>query len=201
MNEQERLTRSARLTERAATFREQVEESVLPLFIKDERQRPSRCGSCVLFSLGENHFILSASHVIRPIAQQRIYAGLAGQFAEVLGQTRFFTTDNVADPFDLALVALPTSSMSEFSGGVFLSLDDTDRTDQANYENLHESQYLVFGFSESKSQVRVDGQTRQILQRGLTITVPPAPLSAYSAPFDRSAHLLLDYDQEDVMMV
>ena len=59
-------------------FKSEYGGCVRPLFHEDyDRNRPAPFGSCVLFRIGDEHFILSAAHVLDWLSTSVVYLGNA----------------------------------------------------------------------------------------------------------------------------
>src|SRR5665213_2603828 len=64
----------ARRSEERRGLAERLQESVTPLFIADDRGRPTGIGTCVLVSLNSEFFAFTAAHVIRDAGSSRLWA-------------------------------------------------------------------------------------------------------------------------------
>src|SRR5665213_577114 len=114
-------------------------KAVHPIFIKTPHY-PEQVGSCVLFSLGENVFILSAAHVLGSRMSQPIYIPDGSAFYQVPA-TGPFSADwksgtNANDPID-AVALLLKGEVPESIRTACLTLADLDLESPGDERNFH----------------------------------------------------------------
>jgi hypothetical protein len=63
---------------------ERLQESVVPLFIDDDKGHPDRIGSCVLVQLDGEFFAFTAAHVIRDVGSSHLWAPSEGKGGKLL---------------------------------------------------------------------------------------------------------------------
>jgi hypothetical protein len=171
---------------------------VLPLFVPDGN-RPKRLGCCVLVQLFGVHFVVTAEHVLRGTSDQPLFAGRAGHnLIPMIGFTGYFPTSRGAEHLDIAVMPLTESDLARFGGLWFVpevAVEDDIGPHAPN--SVHD--YIVYGYPESNSQVRVERQRRNVKQFSFTVhtTLAKADIS-FREGIDPEAHLALEFDRENV---
>src|SRR5437773_2298444 len=74
-------------------FKSEYGGCVRPLFHEDyDRNRPAPFGSCVLFRIGDEHFLLSAAHVLDWLPTSVVYLGNGTEMIQ-LEAGKLFTSE------------------------------------------------------------------------------------------------------------
>ncbi len=200
----------ARLAEAAAQraeerrrLAERLQESVVPLFIDDERGRPGRIGSCVLVRLDSDYYAFTAAHVLRDVGSSRLSAPPAGRGGELLPlppSTAWLTPPGGSNDLDVGVLVLPASALGDFARRVFLTGREIDQDDQPDAAGFASS-YFVLGYSASRTQVKVSHERRQIDQKSFHCMTSPVDAAEYLLEdVLQSDHLLLDFDHKDIVI-
>jgi len=118
--------------ERAFQAATPLEESVCPIYaIVDGDRLPTHIGSCVILSIGDHVFLLSAAHVFEPIGQfavlvgkgQQLHSLVGDRFSSARGPSNSHSDDNIDAavfhiledvPPEIRSAALPLSSIDLF---------------------------------------------------------------------------------------
>ena len=101
---------------------------------------------------------------------------------------------------DVAVLVLPANNLRPFQQRVFLADTEIDQDDQPDAGGPFVF-YLVFGYSASRTQVKVSPADRKIEQKSLH--VPSSPVSAgeyLQEEVSQSDHLLLNYDHKEIVI-
>jgi len=182
--------------ERGQKLAECLGQSVLPVFIEDERGRPERLGSCVLARVDSNFYAFTAGHVLQAAGSSRLWASPGGRGKlTLLPCVIGYHTSQTA--LDVGILPLRRRALGPFEQCVFLAgseLDEDDRPDDRGFSAF----YFVIGYPASRSQVKVSHETYHIHQISFQLTTSPPTVDSYlHEALPQSDYLLLDFDQKD----
>lgn len=193
----------ARRAEEQQRLAERLQESVVPLFMDDDRGRPDRLGSCVLVRLDSDYYAFTAAHVLRDVGSSRLSAPSTGRGGDLLplpASTAWLSPTSIDNDLDVGVLALPASALEAFERRVFLTgreIDQADQPDDAGFA----SSYFVLGYSASRTQVKISHERRQVDQRSFHCMTSPVDAAEYVREnMLQSDHLLLDFDHKDIVV-
>lgn len=141
-----------------------------PIYAQAENRRLEAVGTGIFFAYRDRRFVLSASHVLMRLKEERL---LIGGKRLVLLNGRFFTMSH--DDIDLAFVPLNDEQCGAMSDALFLTADDVE-TSAHPETKLDGHRFYIVGFRADDNQ-----------PEGVPTTVDSS-LSSYlaqAAPADR----------------
>src|ERR1700730_7831496 len=115
---------AARRAEEKRQVAERLQESVLPLFIHDDRGRPTLLGSCVLVRRDSNYYALTAAHVLRDAGSAQLWApprGKGEKFLRLPWSAAYLTPAAFSHDLDVGVLALPACAPGALDQGAFLN--------------------------------------------------------------------------------
>lgn len=182
----------ARRTTRAVT---KLLPAVGPVFVPDRRGEPEVIGSAVFLRVGPSHFVITAAHVTDRAGGQ-VYVGgesrivgISGQYSRTLGSGA-----GSADPFDLAVLPLRDSEISELRDCRFLNLEDCEIGERAIVGRPGSSKYLLLGYPFSKQKGLRDDT---VLLDSMKLLAEACPDSEYTRFGKNPAgHLMIGFDKK-----
>jgi hypothetical protein len=191
---------AATTAEHGRKLAQRLGQSVLPLFIEDERGRPDRLGSCVLVRVDSNFYAFTAGHVLQGARHSRLWAspGPKGKLLPLPCDIGY-QTPPTEGPYDLDVGILPlrAGALGAFKQCVFLTGPEIDEDDRPDDRGLA-AYYFVFGYPASRSQVKVSSEARRIQQISFQLTTSPPTAEAYlRESLPQSDYLMLDFDHKD----
>ena len=179
-----------------------LRESVVPLFIGNDRGYPERIGSCVLARLDAEFFAFTAAHVIRASSGAPLFApseGCGGKLLPLPPCTAHLSPSDCAEDLDVAVLPLAPDRLGCFQRRVFLS-GEIDQRDQPD-EHDRSAFYFVMGYSASRTQVRVNRTQRRIHQRSFHCRTNPICAAEYvQERLSQADHIALDFDHEEIVI-
>jgi hypothetical protein len=191
----------ARSAEEQQQLAERLQESVLPLFVHDDRGCPSLLGSCVLVRLDSDYYAFTAAHVLRDAGSAQLWAPPRGKGEKLLRlqwSAAYLTPAAVSHDLDVGVLALPASALGAFEQRVFLNGLGVDEDDQPDDGGLT-SFYFVLGYPASRTQVKVSHQTRLINVKSFSSTTSAVAAGEYlQESLLQSDYLLLNFDHKDI---
>ena len=183
-------------------FKSKYGGCVRPLFHEDyDRNRPAPFGSCVLFRFGDQHFILSAAHVLDWLHTSVVYLGNATEMVQ-LESGNLFTSEippggsREDDPIDIGVFPLTKKVWSQLSGDDFLEIVDIDVNEKAEDPRRF---YIGLGFP-------IEGAIYGYLEPYLkfpgisTMGMSKPEMFAELKEFSPLTHILVGYDH-DLMVI
>ena len=194
---------SARKVEEERRLAERLQESVVPLFISESDGHPDRVGSCVLVRVDSDLFAFTAAHVIDAIGSARVLApseGRGGVLLPLPQCTAHLSPSRCDNDLDVAVLALPSHGLGPFERRVFLSGAEIDHNDEPDDRGIA-SFYVVFGYSASRTQLKVARGERQILQQSFRCSTNPVDLAEYlQEEISQADHIALDFDHKEIVV-
>jgi len=158
---------AARKEEERQRLAERLQESVVPLYVRDDRGRPSVIGSCVLVRLDSGFFAFTAAHVIRDAGSSRLWApseGTGGKLSPLPECTAHLSPSTKNNDLDVGVIVLPASALGAFAQRVFLTGAEIDQEDQPD-DTGPAAFYFVLGYPASWARVKVPNAARHIDQK------------------------------------
>jgi hypothetical protein len=150
-----------RFSDDAAPETVSVIRSVLPVFTESER--PERVGSCVLATINEFPFIVTAAHVLHELKRldRRPAVAVGGQ----LHGPQFGTHPD--DRMDVGLIPIRPKVAAIFveHGARFLDgdlIDEVEKADGLDVGHMLTNRYFIVGFPASNSQTRIHHGAKKI---------------------------------------
>jgi hypothetical protein len=182
-----------------------LSRSVLTLCVYDLRGRPVRVGSCILLRVDGRLFVVTAGHVVLQTRDVHVYIGFPGTTLQrvptLVRHASCVTGEPEVDELDLGLMPLQASKIDGFSSAVFLDVDSVDVDHVPDMQRQPAADYLVYGYSAARSQVKVDHRARVLHQTSFQLATSAAQMDKYSEEkIDPRNHLLLDHDRKDVLV-
>jgi hypothetical protein len=182
---------------------ERLQQSVVPLFIGDDRGQPGGIGSCVLVRLDSDFFAFTAAHVIRDAGSSRLWASSEGKGGKLLPlpQCRaHLSPSRNHNDLDVGVLVLAARDLGAIQQRAFLTGAEIDQNDQPDDGGLA-SFYIVLGYPASRTQMKVSNATRQIDQKSFhCITHPVAPAEYIQEEMPQSDHILLAFDHKEIVI-
>lgn len=192
----------AQSVERGRLLANRFARSVLPLFIPDDAGRPARLGSCVLVMVDGHPFAFTAGHAIMEAGDSLLHVGTGpkGKLRPLPCPKGFRSPEPKGGlDFDVGILPLSKSRLAPFSAWSFFRASDVDENDRPNHLAFGQNSYFVFGYSASRSQVKVHHQRRHIDQSTFQFTGLPEPPATYIRESrDPAMHLILEFDHTDI---
>jgi hypothetical protein len=112
----------------------------------------------------------------------------------------FYTTDD-PDALDVAVTPLSPEQQStlQTQGLVFIPESRFDLDIDASQEPAQGNDYVVFGYSQSNSQFRIDRLVRKnIKQKSFTLHTGAAKAESTLSDIDFVSHLVLEFDRKQI---
>jgi hypothetical protein len=194
---------AARGAEERQQLAERLQQSVVPLFIGDDKGRPGGIGSCVLVRLGSDFFAFTAAHVIRDAGSSRLWApseGKGGKLLPLPQCTAYLSSSSNRDDLDVGVLVLPARELGAFQQRVFLTGTEIDQDDLSDDGGIA-SFYFVLGYPASRIQVKVSNAARHIDQKSFHCTTSPVAVAEYlQEEMSQSDHILLDFDHKETVI-
>lgn len=182
---------------------ERLQESVVPLYILDDKKRPCVIGSCVLVRLDSGFFAFTAAHVIRAAGSSPLWAppeGKGGKLLPLPQCNAHLSPARDHNDLDVGVLVLPADALGAFAQHVFLTgaeIDQEDKPDDAGAAAF----YLMLGYPASNRQVKVSKVTRRIDQKSFHCATYPVTSAEYlQEDISQSDHILLDFDHEEIVV-
>jgi hypothetical protein len=192
---------AARDAETRRQLIDRLRQSVLPLFIDDERGRPERIGSCVLVCLDSFHYVFTAAHVIRDAGASTLWVPAAEG-----SRTRLILPRSAAgmtpegNPLDIGLFLLPPRFVNVFERRVFLYSQAIDQGDIRDDRSLI-SYYFVLGYPASRTQVKISHERSEIRQKLFHLRTAPVEAAEYiQQGLPQPDYILLDFDHKEILI-
>ncbi len=193
---------SARKSKERLLLAERLQESVVPLFIRDRSGQPDRIGSCVLVRLDSQFCAFTAAHVIRDAGSATLLApseGKGGKLLPLPPYTAHLNSSGRDDDLDVGVIVLPTHQLGPFAKHVFLADTEIDQDDRSDDQNL-KSFYFVLGYSASRTQVKISRTERRIHQQSFHCATGPVDAAEYlQERMSQADHVLLDFDHKEIV--
>jgi|SRR5882757_6972198 len=194
---------SARQSEKQRLLAERLQESVVPLFIRNRSEQPRRIGSCVFVRLDSRFYAFTAAHVIRDAGSAMLLAPSEGKGGKLLPLPRCTAYMNSSrddnDP-DIGVLALPAHRLGPFQQHVFLADTEIDWDDLRDEQGL-QSFYFVLGYSASRTQVKVSKVERRIHQQSFHCATQPVDTAEYlQERVSKADRILLDFDHKEIVV-
>jgi hypothetical protein len=149
---------AAETVRRKFELAERLKQTVLPLYLQDERERPWPFASCVLAKVEGRLYAFTAGHVLeKVVAPLTLWApALNGKLELVPCSAGFIKrSKNPLRDLDMGLLALHASSLGPFGGYMFLDETEIDEAENATYGFLRNF-YMVMGYPASAGWSKVN---------------------------------------------
>jgi hypothetical protein len=183
---------------------EVLARSVIPLSVYNANRRPEHVATGILLLVDGHHFLITAGHAVFQTRDQHLFAGFAGiKLQPVPALARQASRVNVleVDDLDIGLMPLPTSKLGEFSRGAFLDEKSLNADEFPDPRRERAPDYLVYGYSAGRSQVKVDHRDKILHQISFHLRTYASPMSSYAEQkLNPRRHLLLNHDPKDVLI-
>ena len=193
---------SARKAKEQLFLAERLQESVVPLFIGDNRGQPDRIGSCVLVRVDSDFFAFTAAHVIRDAAAARFFAPSGGRGGKLLPLppcSAYLSPQGSHNDLDIGILRLQARQLGPFHERIFLADTEIDENDRLDGQGLA-SFYFILGYSASRTQVNVSRTRHHIDQRSFhCCTNLVEPDEYLHEGMSEADHLLLDFDHKAIV--
>jgi hypothetical protein len=175
-----------------------LSRSVITLSICNERRRPEHIATGILLRIDGRHFLATAGHAVIQTRDQHLWAGFAGiKLQRVPALVRQASRINIlqVDDLDIGLLPLPESQLGEFARADFIDLDSLDLNHLPDCQEERQPDYVVYGYSAGRSQVRVDHKAKILHQTSFHLRTYASPRAAYAREqLNPQQHLLLNHD-------
>lgn len=196
--EAERLA-VARITEKSANILRWTKLAVRPLFVPNVDGEPVHIGSCVLLRIHDVCFAVTAGHVLdNAPGNVSLYIGSPSTMIEA-GGDRFYTDppfgDRALDRIDVGFVRLTAAAVARLTECQFLTIDQIDVDDLADYQPVYGTKYLAMGYPHDLAEVASTGTSYKA--RLVPWTGNPRGLKAFPEfAFYESSHVMLEFDPD-----
>lgn len=192
----------ARSRERGRILAERFQQSVLPLFIHDDRGRPRRIGSCALVSVDGCHFAFTAGHVVADADRLYLPGGPHRKLFPIPCGVCFRTRTEPNIDLDIGVFPLySTDSDLLLADYKFLAADEIDDADVPSSPAFGQNSLFLFGYSASRSQVKISHEHLHIDQRSFQLTTLPALPDVWQRErINPDVHVALDFDRKAVVV-
>ena len=159
-----------------------------PIYAQADSGALEAVGTGIFFIHHDGHFVLSATHVLRRMRDERL---LIGDTHLVPLNGRFFTAPN--DDIDLGFVALNDEQFEAVRGARFLSADDVNVSDRPELDPDGHRFYVV-GFRADMNAP--DGVPTRVESAGAAYLAHAAPDEKYrEVGMSVEHHLVLAFDR------
>jgi hypothetical protein len=180
---------------------ESLNQTVLPVFIDDEKGRPEHWGSCVLVRLDGRHYAFTAGHVVKAVGSSHLWAAAENGKVEPLPYAKLYRRgadgDELGD-IDMGIVPLKSGSLGPFARCRFL--DDVDAEDKVEHR-WSVNFYFVTGYPVSRSQSRIDHRSKRIDVKLFHLATNPPRGDPYEKELlSRAEHLVMEFDHKDTVV-
>ncbi len=195
------LKNSAAVTaKRKKDLAERLTQTVLPLFLQDEKERPWPFASCVLARVEGHFYAFTAGHVLESVGSLSLWAPARTGKLELLPCSTGFITrsKNPLEDLDIGLIPLHAASLGPFDGYAFLDETEIDKEGNATYAFLRNF-YMVMGYPASPGQSKVNHPARKLNPRSFQLDTNPPLADLYEQEkLDKSIHILVEFDRNDI---
>ena len=180
---------------------ETLTQTVLPVFVHDERGRPSHLGSCVFVGLDGRHYAFTAGHVIKDAQSTHLWAAAGNGKLEPLPYITHFSSqaeDGELGDIEIGIVPLKSGSLGPFGEYRFLvDVDETGQVEHRWFENF----YFVMGYPASRNQSDTNHRRQKIHVKSFHLATNPPPGDPYQKEkLSRTGHLLVEFDRKDTVV-
>jgi len=208
--EQQGVDLQALLNEAAARKEEErqrlagrLQESIVPLYLRDVRGQPCAIGTCVLVSMDSGFFAFTAAHVIRDAGSSRLWApseGTGGKLLPLPQCTAHLRSSRNNNDLDVGVIALPAGVLGAFAKRVFLTGAEIDQEDQSD-DAGPAAFYFVLGYPASWARVKVPNSSRHIDQKSFHFATSCVASAEYiQEEVSQLDHVLLDFDHKEIVV-
>ena len=166
---------AARGAEEQRHLAERLQQSVVPLFIGDDKRRPGVVGTCVLVRLDSDFSAFTAAHVIRDAGSSQLWAppgGKGGKLLPLPQCTAYLSSPSNRNDLDVGVLVLPARELGAFQQRVFLTGAEVDQDDLPDDGGIA-SFYFVLGYPASRTQVKVSSPARHIDHKSFHCAIYP----------------------------
>ena len=189
------------MAERSNAILSWTAPAIRPLFVPNEEGAPVHIGSGVLLRVHDTCFIVTAGHVLDAApGDVLLYVGTPRQLVEAPGE-RFYTKPPLgfrsSDRIDVGFVPLERSTVAEMSDCRFLSTDEIDVDDLADYKPVFGSKYLAMGYPHML--VTLPKERNTFAARLISWTGKPRTVATFpELKLLEASHVMLDFDAERI---
>jgi hypothetical protein len=192
---------AAATAKRKLELAERLKQTVLPLYLQDEKARPWPFASCVLGKVEGRFYAFTAGHVLeKVVAPLTLWApALNGKLELVPCSTGFVKRNkNPVRDLDIGLIPLHASSLGPFAGYTFLEKTEIDDAENATYAFLRNF-YMGMGYPCSARQSKVNYPALKLNPKSFQLHTNPPYKDLYEQEkFDKTRHVLVDFDRDDI---
>jgi hypothetical protein len=180
---------------RGVSVREEFGASVRQLFAVTDHGTPDPVGSCVLFSVGGRHFVLTASHVLNHNIESSLYVGGLTDLVLLEGETQRTEAKNSppVDSFDIAVVELGPELVNSLGNVKFLTSSDLDPNDVADGRQI----YVALGFPWRKTAK--DLSARRVRSPMMSVTALSDADLFETLDVPEHTHVVIPFDRNNMM--
>ncbi len=194
---------AARKAEERRQLAERLQQSVVPLYIGDDKGRPGVIGSCVLVRLDSVFFAFTAAHVIQDVGSSPLWAppeGKGEKLSPLPQCVAYLSPSRKDNDLDVGVLVLPAGALGAFAHRVFLTGAEIDQEDQPD-DTGPAAFYFVLGYPASRTQVKVSKATRHIDQKSFHCATSCVAAAEYlHEGMSQSDHVLLDFDHKEIVI-
>jgi hypothetical protein len=163
---------------------------VRPAYIMDQSGKPVRIGSLTLITLGDQHFALTAGHVLEALQGRQLWTAAARDLVTVNGKKFYLNKKTV----DLGIVAIRPSYVENL-------LSDLKVLPLGNlhiFEGIDppSSLYVMSGFPASKAQSKINHKTGTVKELFRLLYTVPSRQATYDAEGLSEIHVVLDWNHK-----
>jgi hypothetical protein len=191
---------AAATAKRGYDLAERLKQTVLPLYLQDERERPWPFGSCVLVRVEGRFYAFTAGHVLQKVGALSLWAPALNGKLEVLPCTRGFVrrNKNPLKDLDMGLIPLHASCLGPFDGYCFLDETEIDEEGNASYAILRNF-YMVMGYPCSPGQSKTNYPGLKLNPKSFQLHTNPPLADLYEQEkFDKVKHIVVEFDRDDI---
>jgi hypothetical protein len=192
---------AAETAKRKCELAERLKQTVLPLYLQDERERPWPFATCVLARVEGRFYAFTAAHVLeKVVGALTLWAPALNNKLELVPCSAGFLrrNENPRKDLDMGLIPLHASSLGPFAGYTFLEEAEIDEAEKTTYAFLRNF-YMVMGYPCSPGQSKVNYPALELNPKSFQLhTNPPAKDLYEQENFDKARHVLVDFDRDDI---
>jgi hypothetical protein len=172
---------AAETAKRKHELAERLKQTVLPLHLQDERERPWPVASCALAKVEGRFYVFTAGHVIEKVeGALTLWApALNGKSGPVPCSTGFIRRNkNPLKDLDMGLIPLHASSLGPFAGYSFLEETEIDEEGKAEFVFLNNF-YMVMGYPASARWSKVNYPALSLNPKSFQLHTSPPDKDLY----------------------
>lgn len=183
-----------KMNECADAGAQQFHDSIRPIYGSTEEGNPNHIGTCILLSIGQKKYLLTAAHIIEQNEHSSLYIGGKDKLVLVEGDFNCTNKPNGCrdkDHYDFAWLELSSTFSTRVGELRFISKESILQNQESTKGHL----YLALGYPNSKNK-KFDNRNKSIKPRLFKYSsiATEEPELCNELDISGNDHLFLDYN-------